>query len=162
MLWSMNGKLGAAAALCKMLDGYQDAVDVSGRHCVYGYNRTRSGHGGMFFNNFWTPVGAWATGEDGFKHFMKGQRWWRELYRRHDGKFDQAGRGYKGVSYAIHYVAQKERLRILGAPRSAFGLNCPAGLRPAIAAHNKRDYELCEKLIVKYLDETIMAPEESR
>ncbi|MBT7701828.1 MAG: hypothetical protein HN700_16190 [Verrucomicrobia bacterium] len=160
MLWSMNGKLGAAAALCKMLDGYQDAVDVSGRHCVYGYNRTRSGHGGMFFNNFWTPIGAWATGEDGFKHFMKGQRWWRELYRRHDGKFDQAGRGYMGVSYAIHYVAQKERLRILGAPRSAFGLNCPEGLRPAIEAHKKRDYDGCENLIAKYMDENIVVSEE--
>jgi len=156
MLWSMNGKLGAAAALYNMLDGYEDAVDVSGRHCVYGYNNTRSGHGGMFFNNFWTPIGAWATGEKGFKHFMKGQRWWRELYRRNDGQLSRGG----SVAFAIHYVAPKKRLRILGAPRSAFGTNCPDGLKPAIAAHSKRDYELCEELILKYMDETVVSADE--
>ena len=31
-LWSMNGKLGMAASLYKMLDGYEDAVNQSGRH----------------------------------------------------------------------------------------------------------------------------------
>jgi len=156
----MNGKLGMAASLYNMLDGYGDAVDLCARHCVYGYNNTRGGHGGMFFNNFWTPVGAWAAGEKSFKHFMKGQTWWRELYRRSDGAFNQAGRGGVGVSYALHYVAPSQRLRILGAPKSAFGTNCPDYLSPAIEAHQRRDYEACENFIVEYKKQNAIPPDE--
>ena len=145
-LWSMNGKLGLAAALYDILEK-KDAVDVSARHCVYGYNNTRGGHGGMFFNNFWTPIGAWTAREHAYKHFMKGQMWWRELFRRHDGSFNQVGRGGIGVSYAIAHVAHHQRLRMLGAPKSPFGTNCPEYLKPALEAHQKREYERCENLI---------------
>jgi len=158
-LWSMNGKLGTAAALYRLVD-YNDSVEICARHCVYGFNNTRGGHGGMFFNNFWTPVGAWAGGETAFKHFMTGQRWWRELFRRHDGAFNQVGRGGVGVSYALPYVAPKQRLRMLGAPKSAFGTNCPDYLKPAVAAHGKRDYELCEELILKQLNDLITPAED--
>lgn len=156
MLWSMNGKLGEAAALFSMIED-KDTVEICARHCVYGYNNTRGGHGGMFFNNFWTPVGAWAAGERGFKHFMKGQTWWRELFRRSDGAFNQVGRGHVGVSYALPYVAPKQRLRMLGARKSAFGTNCPNYLKPAVEAHKNRDYALCEKLIRAKLAEALPA-----
>lgn len=156
MLWSMNGKLGMAAALFDMVDD-KDTVEICARHCVYGFNNTRHGHGGMFFNNFWTPVGAWAAGKKGFQHFMQGQRWWRELYRRQDGAFKQVGRGGIGVSYALPYVALKQRLRMLGAPVSAFGASCPDYLKPAVEAHKKRDYALCEKLIREQLDGIVPA-----
>lgn len=155
-LWSMNGKLGMAASLFDMLDDRQPA-DICARFCTYSYNNTRHGHGGMFFNNFWTPVGAWVGGEKSFQHFMKGQIWWRELFRRSDGAFNQVGRGHVGVSYALPYVAPKKLLRILGAPRSAFGTNCPDYLKPAIEAHRKRDYELCERIIVQKINEIIPA-----
>jgi len=150
-LSSMNGKLGMAASLFNMVED-KDTVEICARRCVYGFNNTRHGHGGMFFNNFWTPVGAWAGGEKGFRHFMKGQTWWRELFRRHDGSFNQVGRGGVGVSYALPYVASGKRLRLLGAPRSAFGTNCPDYLKPAIEAHRKRDYALCEELILKQME----------
>jgi sialate O-acetylesterase len=159
MLWSMNGKLGNAAAMFDLLDD-QRVVEICSRYCVYGYNNTRSGHGGMFFNNFWTPVGAYAAGEAGFKHFMKGQTWWRELYRRHDGSFDQAGRGGIGVAYGLHYVAPRERLRMLGAPVSAFGTAAPAYLKPALAAHQKRDYALAERLITRHLENEVTPAED--
>jgi hypothetical protein len=160
-LSSMNGKLGAAAALYRLVD-YSDSVEICARYCVYGYNNTRHGHGGMAFNNFWTPIGAWAAGEKGFKHFMKGQTWWRELYRRHDGAFNQVGRGGVGVAYALHYVAPKKRLRILGAPRSAFGTNCPDYLKPAVEAHRKRDYARCEELILREMDERAIPAEDAQ
>lgn len=156
MLWSMNGKLGMAAALFDMVED-KDTVEICARHCVYGFNNTRHGHGGMFFNNFWTPVGAWAAGEKGFKHFMEGQRWWRELFRRYDGAFNQVGRGGVGVSYALPYVAPKQRLRMLGAPRSAFGTNCPDYLKPAVMAHRNRDYESCERLILEQMQSALPA-----
>jgi hypothetical protein len=88
---------------------------------------------------------------------MKGQTWWRELYRRDDGSFTQAGRGGIGVSYAIGYVAPKKRLRILGAPGSAFGANCPEYLKPAVEAHKKRDYAEAERLILKEVEGAIPA-----
>lgn len=152
-LWSMNGKLGTAAALFSMVDDYK-SVDACARHCVYGYNNTRHGHGGMFFNNFWTPIGANLAGENAFKHFMQGQRWWRELFRRSDGSFNQVGRGHIGVSYALPYAAPEKRLRMLGAPKSVFGGNAPEYLKPAIEAHQKRDYALAEKLMNKVMEET--------
>ncbi|MBT3296298.1 MAG: hypothetical protein HN383_13600 [Verrucomicrobia bacterium] len=158
-LWSMNGKLGTAAALYNMVDN-KVSTEACARYCTYGFNRTRSGHGGMFFNNFWTPVGAWAGGEPAFKHFMKGQTWWRELFRRHDGSFNQVGRGRIGVSYALAYVAPKRRLRMLDAPQSAFGPRCPDYLKPAIEAHQKRDYALCESLVLRQLNESITPAED--
>jgi sialate O-acetylesterase len=155
-LASDNGKLGTAAALYSLVKE-NDTVEICSRQCVYAFNNTRTGHGGMFFNNFWTPIGAWAAGEAGFKHFMKGQTWWRELYRRSDGSFNQVGRGGIGVSYAIGYVAPEKRLRILGAPKSAFGANCPYYLKLALEAHQRRDYAAAEKLILKEMDGIIPA-----
>ena len=156
LLSSMNGKLGEAAALFNLIK-VNDTVEICSRKCVYAYNNTRGGHGGMFFGNFWTPIGAWAAGEKGFKYFMKGQTWWRELYRRSDGSFNQVGRGHIGVSYALPYVAPKQRLRMLGAPKSAFGTNCPEYLKPAIEAHERRDYALCEKLILEQIANVLPA-----
>jgi len=158
-LTSDNGKLGAAAALFKMA-GNERTAAVCSRICTYSFNNTRSGHGGMFFNNFWTPIGANVAGENGYKHFMKGQNWWRELYRRHDGSFTQDGRGGIGVAYALHYAAPRKRLRILGAPESAFSPNAPVYLAPALEAHKNRDYALCEKLVLKEIKERIIAAEE--
>ncbi len=156
MMGSDNGKLGTAAALFNLVK-LNDTVEICSRYCVYSYNNTRSGHGGMWFNNFWTPIGAWAAGEQGFKHFMKGQAWWRELYRKSDGSFNQTGRGGIGVSYGIPYVAPRKRLRILGSPVSAFGTNCPTILKPALEAHKNRDYAKCEELIRKEMGGIIPA-----
>jgi len=161
MMQNMNGKLGTAAALFSMLDGYQDAVKICSHYCAYSFNRTRIGHGGMYFNNFWAPIGALAAGEKDFQHFMKGQTWWRELYRRQDGSFTQAGRGGGvGAAYAIHYVAQNKRLRMLGAPRSFFGTNPPDYIKPALDAHHKRDYALAEQLIQQTIDQKRVTPEQ--
>jgi hypothetical protein len=146
-LSSMNGKLGTAAALFSLLDDHR-VSQICARQCVYAFNNTRGGHGGMFFNNLWTPIGAAVAGKDGLQHFMQGQTWWRELYRRHDGSFDQAGRGGVGVGYAIHYVAPRHRLRILGAPRTAFSTAATDYLQPALEAHRARDYARCEELLV--------------
>jgi hypothetical protein len=159
LISSMNGKLGTAAALFSMVN-YTATTEICSRYCVYGFNNTRHGHGGMFFNNFWTPIGAHASGENGFKHFMKGQSWWRELYRRHDGSFTQAGRGGIGVAYALHRVAPRKRLRMLGATRTAFGANPPDYLKPALDAHRKRDYVLAEHLVQKEMKGRIIPAED--
>ncbi|MDX1681929.1 MAG: DUF6288 domain-containing protein [Phycisphaeraceae bacterium] len=161
MLSSLNGKLGQAAALFRLLDDHQ-VVEICSRYNVYAYNNTRYGHGGMFFNNFWTPIGAHAAGKPAFQHFMQGQTWWRDLYRRADGAFKQVGRGGIGVAYALHYVAPRKRMRILGAPKSAFGVRGEEAeyLQPALAAHRERDYARCQQLLLKTIEETAIAPED--
>lgn len=159
LLSTDNGKIGTAAALFRLTD-LTATTEICSRYCVYAYNRTRSGHGGMFFNNFWTPIGAWASGDEGYKHFMQGQTWWRELFRRHDGSFNQVGRGGIGVAYALHHVAPKKRLRILGAPKSAFCPDAPAYLEPALAAHRDRDYATAEACIRKAMDEGVVSAED--
>lgn len=158
-LSSMNGKLGQAAAMFRLIDDHQPK-DICARYCVYAYNNTRYGHGGMYFNNMWTPIGAHAAGDRGFQHFMQGQRWWRELFRRHDGSFNQVGRGGIGVGYALPYVAANKRLRILGAPRSAFGTNAPDYLKPAVEAHRDRDYAKAQALTRQAMKNNTMTPEE--
>ncbi|MEM7391417.1 MAG: DUF6288 domain-containing protein [Verrucomicrobiota bacterium] len=153
---SMNGKLGTAAALFSLLDGYDQTVDHCSVRCVYAFNKTRSGHGGAWFNNYWTPIGAYHAGEEKFQHFMKGQQWWRELYRDHTGAVWQAHNAkgkasVLGVGFIAHRVAHRKRLRMYGAPRSVFGPNPPAYLKPALAAHRQRDYALAEKRIEQEL-----------
>lgn len=153
---SMNGKLGTAAALFNLLDGYDKAVTNCSERCVYAFNKTRKGHGGAWFNNYWTPIGAYHGGKEKYQHFMKGQQWWRELYRDHTGAVWQAHNAkgktsVLGVGFVAHRVAHHKRLRMYGAPRSAFGPNPPAYLKPALAAHRKRDYALAEKLVQKEL-----------
>jgi len=115
----------------------------------------------MFFNNFWTPIGAAAAGEKGYRHFMRNQMWWRELFRRHDGRFEQAGRGGVGVAYGIHYLAPRERLRMLGAPRTAFGPHAPAYLADAVAAHRAKDYARAEALVLEYKDNHIVPADDA-
>ncbi|MBI1336411.1 MAG: hypothetical protein GC164_05560 [Phycisphaera sp.] len=161
MLWSQNGKLGEAAALFSLIDDHQP-VEICSRYCVYSYNRTRTGHGGMFFNNFWTPIGAFESGKKGFQHFMQGQQWWRELYRNDDGSFTQAGRGGVGVGYAIHYAAPRQRLRIFGAPHTAFGKRGEQTpyLQPALKALHERDYALCEKLLVELPGKVVISSDD--
>jgi sialate O-acetylesterase len=165
LLSSMNGKLGTAAALFSLLDGYDDAVTHCSHRCAHAFNRTRHGHGGMWFNNYWTPIGAFHAGEAAFQDFMKGQLWWRELYRDHSGAVWQAGNSKgKGdelaVAYVTHRVAHHKRLRILGAPRSAFGPDAPAYLKDALAAHRKRAYALAVTLVQKELAEGGIPSEE--
>jgi len=161
MMQNMNGKLGTAASLFCMIDGYDKATKICSHYCAYSFNRTRIGHGGMYFNNFWAPIGASLAGEKDFQHFMKGQTWWRELYRRQDGSFTQDGRGGGvGVAYGIHYVAHHKRLRMLGAPRSVFVKNPQEYLKPALEAHRRRDYVLAEQLVQKAIDQKTVTPEQ--
>ncbi len=155
MLSTDNGTIGNAAALFRLVDDW-NTVELCSRHSVYAYNNTRGGHGGMFFNNFWTPIGAAAAGPEGYRHFMRNQVWWRELFRRHDGRFDQAGRGGIGVAYGLHYLAPRERLRMLGAPRTAFGPHAPEYLAPALEAHRARDYARAEALVLAHRDAHIL------
>lgn len=159
MLRTYNGKLASAAVLFDLV-GDGNTAEVCSRHCVYSFNRTYYGHGGAFFNNFWSPIGATVAGRKGFVHFMKGHTWYRELFRRHDGSMRQVGRGGIGVGFAIPYVAPEKRLRILGAPKSAFCSDPPQALEPALESHRNRDYARCEEQVRQVLESAVLTQEE--
>ena len=109
-------------------------------HC---YNNTSYAHGGNFWANFYTPLGAKVHGRKPLQFFMKGNRWYQELHRMHNHSRQQ-DRVF-GAGQFLAYVAPRERLRILGAHESVFAPNPPEVLEPALAAYYKRDYAACEK-----------------
>jgi len=147
-----NGKMGtgngalAAAAVLFDLEGKDRAAHLCSFISAHAWNNTFEGHGGNFFNNFWTPLGAKVQGKKTFINFWKNYRWYRELGRNFDGSFnfdafkDQAG-------FGIPLLIPRERLQIVGAPPSPFATNAPAMLKPALDAYWKKDYAGCEKLV---------------
>ncbi|MFU8847204.1 MAG: DUF6288 domain-containing protein [Opitutales bacterium] len=144
MMATSNGALAAAAILFQM-EGYGKAAHLNSYISAHAWNNTFDGHGGNFWNNFWTPLGAKVHGEKTFIHFWENYRWYRELGRMHGGalNFD----GFKDCAgFGIPLVAPRERLQIVGAPPSPFAADAPAMLKPALAAYWKKDYAEAEKL----------------
>ena len=147
-----NGKMGtgngclAAAAVLFDLEGKDRAAHLCSFISAHSWNTTFEGHGGNFWNNFWTPLGAKVQGKKSFIHFWEKYRWYRELGRNYDGSFNfDAFKDLAG--YGIPLVAPRERLQIVGAPMSPFDTKAPAILKPALTAYWKKDYAGCEKLV---------------
>lgn len=142
---SGNGALSAAAVLFK-LEGETKAAHLNSFISAHAWNTTFEGHGGNFWNNFWTPLGAKVQGKKTFINFWEKYRWYRELGRNYDGSFNfDAHKDLAG--YGIPLVAPLERLQIVGAPMSPFDTKAPAILKPALDAYWKKDYAGCEKLV---------------
>ena len=114
---------------------------------AFAWNNTFGGHGGNFWNNFWTPLGAHDHGKKAFINFWKNYRWYRELNRMYDGSIIQHENGNAAAGCGVALVAPRERIQITGAPVSPFATNAPAFLRPAVDACWKKDYAGCEKLV---------------
>lgn len=147
----MNGKPPMAAVMFSLVEGYEKAVEICSTRATYSYNKTQGGHGGIWFNGFWTPIGASKAGPEKFQQFMKGQQWCRELYRNRTGAMWQEGNAkgkfdVLGTGFVTHLTVPRKKLRILGAPRSMFGPSAPAYMKEALAAHRNRDYDLAEHL----------------
>jgi len=137
-----NGALAAAAVLYNM-EGYYKTAHLCSQISAHAWNTTFEGHGGNFFNNFWTPLGAKVQGKKTFINFWKNYRWYRELGRTSDGSFNFDA--FKdGAGPGIPLVAPRERLQIVGAPPSPFAANAPEALKPALEAYWKKDYKLAE------------------
>ncbi len=145
-LETYNGGLSAAGILMG-LEGHTRAAHLCSLISAYAFNNTFGGHGGNFWNNFWTPLGAHAHGRAAFIHFMKGHRWYRECNRMFDGSLINNENERVGGGHGLALVAPRERLRITGAPKSPFATDAPEFLKPALAAHAKKDYSACEKLV---------------
>lgn len=149
-----NGALGSAAILYK-LEGDTRTAHLCSYICCHAWNNTYEGHGGNFWNNFWTPIGANVQGKQSFIYFWKKYRWYRELSRMYDGSLIGGGRVSAG--YGLPLVIPRKHLQILGAPTSPFSANAPEILKPALAAYWDKDYMKAEKLANELLSSGTVA-----
>ncbi len=139
-LSTFNGGLSAAGILMKLTDNHR-AAHLCSFISAHAWNNTFDGHGGNFWNNFWTPLGAHAHGREAFITFWRYHRWYRESNRMFDGGLIQHENGRTGAGTGIALVAPRARLQIVGAPPPPFAADAPALLAPALAAYGAREYE---------------------
>ncbi len=145
-LHTFNGGLSAAGILMR-LTGHPRAAHLCSFISAHAWNSTFDGHGGNFWNNFWTPLGAHDHGREAFIHFWRNHRWYRELNRMFDGSLIQHENGRVGAGTGIAVVAPRRRLQIVGAPPSPFATDAPESLRPALDAYAARDYARSAALV---------------
>lgn len=158
-LHTYNGGLSAAGILAG-LTGDARAAHLCSLISTYSYDNTFDGHGGNFWNNFWTPLGAHAHSKSAFIHFWKGHRWYRECNRMFDGSLIISDSCSLGAGPGLALVAPRRRLQIVGAPKSPFAVDAPECLKPALAAHQAKDYALCEKLVNELLTSGAVAKDD--
>lgn len=144
-----NGAVGGAAILFD-LRGDGPVARTCSLVATYTHHNTWYAHGGHFWLNLYTPLGAKCAGKKQFQFFMKENRGYQELHRMFDHS-RQEDRVF-GAGQYLAYVAPLERLRILGAHESVFAPNPPDALKPALDAYFKRDYAASEKAVQAVLD----------
>ncbi len=147
---SFNGGLSSSAILMRLVGNYR-AAHLCSLISAFSWNNTFGGHGGNFWNNFWTPLGAHEHGRAAFIHFMTNHRWYRECNRMFDGSLIQHEDGKVGAGTGVALVAPRRRIQITGAPRSPFAANAPDFLQPALAAYEAKNYAQCEKQVNELL-----------
>lgn len=143
---SYNGGLSAAGILMRFA-GKDRAAHLCSFISAFAWNNTFHGHGGNFWNGFWTPLGAFQHGESAFLNFWKNYRWYRELNRMPDGSLIQRASGNSGAGNGVVLVAPRNRIQITKAPKSPFAIDAPKELKPALTAYWAKDYAGCVNLI---------------
>ena len=154
---SVNGGLSCAGILMGFVDNHR-AAHMCSAISTYAFNNTFGGHGGNFWNNFWTPLGANQHSKESFIHFWKGHRWYRELARMHDGILTPGGK--ESAGFGIPLVAPRRRIQIVGAPASPFTTDASPLMKPALEAYRNRDYAEAEQLARKLLDSLEISKED--
>jgi hypothetical protein len=157
-LHSSNGKVAEAAILYRLL-GDERSAYINSLISTHAWYSAYGDHGGNFWNNFWTPLGANVHGTSSMTYFMKGHRWYRECHRMWDGSL--IGReASRAAGPGLALVVPGRRLRILGAPRSPFSPGAPAALKESLDAYYARDYEGAIKLAEALLADKKVEKEE--
>ena len=135
-----NGAVAGAAILYDLL-GNEKISKVNSHIATHCYNSTQYAHGGHFWANLYTPLGAKVDGKESFQFFMKGYRNYQTITRMHNYSRE------RGYGQYLADVAPRERLRILGAHESVFAPTPPSALKQALEAYYKRNYAACEKAV---------------
>jgi sialate O-acetylesterase len=149
-LFNGNGCVGGSAVLFDLRQN-GPVARICSLVATYSYNNTGYAHGGNFWANYWTPLGAKVHSKKAFQTFMKGNRNFQENHRMFNHARDQGNAGF-GVGQFLAYVAPKERLRILGAHESVFGANPPNILLPALRLYRARKYAACEQDVTRVIE----------
>ena len=155
-LETSNGKVAEAAILYNLIGDKRSAY-INSMISTYSWYSTRQGHGGNFWNDFWTPLGAAAHNKEAYIYFMEKHRWYRECHRSYDGSLLEQDRFGGGCGVAL--VVPRQRLRILGAPKSPFAVGSPEVLKPALAAYAACDYKKSEELATALLADASLTVE---
>jgi hypothetical protein len=158
-LHTYNGALSAAGILAGFNKDGRTA-HLCSLISTYSYDNTFDGHGGNFWNNFWTPLGAHAHSKEAFVHFWKGHRWYRESNRMFDGSLIISDSCELGAGPGLALVAPRRRLQIVGAPKSPFTSDAPDYLKLALAAHQAKEYARCETLVKEILSGTLVGKDD--
>jgi len=145
---SFNGGISAAGLLMDMVENPR-AAHLCSMISAYSFNNTFGGHGGNFWNNFWTPLGAHQHSKKAFIHFWKNHRWYRECSRMFDGTL--IGGGKTSAGYGVALVAPRRRIQIVGAPTSPFTIDAPVEIKAALEAYWKKDYKQCQTMVRELL-----------
>ena len=148
---SCNGGLGASAILMKLTKRHKSA-NFASLICSYAWNSGYAAHGGDFWGNFWTPLGAYLHGEEAFIHYWKNRRWIRELNRMHDGGLIESDSSGAGAACGVALVAPRKRIQITGAPGSPFSINAPKPLAHAVKAYKAKEYQRSIELVEALID----------
>ncbi len=157
-LSSSNGAKSLAAILFK-LEGDLPTAHLNSFVSAHSYNNCHEAHGGNFWGNAWTGLGAYAHSKEAFMQFMQGNAWYRDLHRMYNHSYHQGSAGIGGGQY-LAYVLPRHRLRILGAPESVFAGYPKEFLRPALEAHRQRDYARCAALVDELMASTVLSTED--
>ena len=137
-----NGAMGGAAILFDLM-GDEKISRVNSHVATHCFNNTGYAHGGHYWLNLYTPLGAKIDGEKSFQKFMKGNRNYQTIHRMHNYSREQ-GAGF-GFGQYLAWVAPRQRLRITGAHESVFAADPPSALKEALESYYSRDYAACEK-----------------
>lgn len=149
-LTTENGKLPEAAVLYEIL-GDRRSAHFNSHISTHAWYSTYGGHGGHFWDVYWTPLGSAVQSKDAYIYFMKNHRWFRECNRMFDGSLITGGKADAASGLAL--VVPRRRLRILGAPKSPFSPDAPDILKPALGAYHARNYAEAETLARALLDQ---------
>lgn len=139
-----NGKLAEAAVFYDIIGDKRSAY-INSNISTHAWYSTYGGHGGHYWDQYWTPLGAAVHSKDAYTYFMKNHRWFRECNRMFDGRLI-TGSKKNIASTGLALVVPNRRLRILGAPKSPFSPGAPEALKPALDAYYAHDYQKAESL----------------
>ena len=128
----------AQAAVAFDLLGQRDIVRLYSTNVAAAYRHREQGHTGSFFSIMWGPLAAVRAGEAPFREFMDYQKWFYDMSRTWDGgimslpneenfsgrtpgTYTWTGPRFTTGGLGLVYAIPLRKLRILGAPRKAFG-----------------------------------------
>lgn len=173
-----NGKSASTAVLCSLLPEWLGASGVFAQSVAMSYWMRETGHTGGFFSMVWGPLACSLAGKGDFQRFMDYQEWHYNLCRTWRGalvmlpyyealtRFDDSSYNFFGGEFttggmALVFALPHRKLRILGAPRSAFGAKLAGPLQQARACYQSREWEAFENAVA-VARKSVESPEEKR